>query len=405
MMWFDPATASFEQDPYPLYRRLRDESPVYHCQDGSGPVWILSRHDDVQMALADWHTFSNVDSMIGRQAALSAQGAPYGHQLITTDPPYHDDLRGVVKAYFSPRRIQSLESKITHEVVTLIPRLRSSQTVDVAGDFAWPLTLAIISEIIGVPESDRAAVLSSYQEFEYSDSAERSAAALSSYIEYFDHLGSQRLSLASDDLMSALMQAVAREEISRPDAVMLCMDLFEGGVDVPANLIANSVLALADHPDQRAYLSDSAEDVARLRLAVEELARYDAPIQRIPRIATTSVSCHGVAIPQGATVLLLLGSANHDERRFAHPDKLDVKRPATRHLAFGAGIHFCIGAPLARLEARLALPALLKVIPGYDVIEPVDRPRGDPVMRALLRLEVAASPGADRVPTRWRASR
>src|ERR1700730_5663098 len=315
MMWFDPATASFEQDPYPLYRRLRDESPVYHCQDGNGPVWILSRHDDVQMALADWQTFSSVDSMIGRQAALSAQGAPYGHQLITTDPPYHDDLRGVVKAYFSPRRIQSLESRSTHEVVTLIPRLRSRQTVVVAGEFAWPLTLAIISEIIGVPESDRAAVLSSYQEFEYSESAERSAAALSSYTEYFDHLGSERLSRARDDVMSELMQAVVREEISRPDAVMLCMDLFEGGVDVPANLIANSVLALADHPDQRAYLSDSAEDVARLRLAVEELARYDAPIQRIPRIATKSVSCHGVAIPRGATVLLLLGSANHDERR------------------------------------------------------------------------------------------
>ena len=185
------------------------------------------------------------------------------------------------------------------------------------------------------------------------------------------------------------MQAVARDDLCRSDALVLCKDLFEGGVDVPANLMANAVLALADHPDQRAYLVDRSVDRTRIRLGVEELARFDSPIQCIPRVSTTSVNRHDVLIPRGATVLLLLGSANRDERRFPDPDELDVTRPRSRNLAFGAGVHFCVGAPLARLEASLALPKLLSALPGYEVIPPVKRPRGDPVMRALLNLEVA----------------
>ena len=162
-------------------------------------------------------------------------------------------------------------------------------------------------------------------------------------------------------------------------------------MDVPANLMANAVLALADHPDQRAYLVDRRTEMAQIRLGVEELARFDCPIQSLPRIATTSVTRHDVLIPRGATVLLLLGAANRDERRFSNPDTLDVASPRRRNLAFGAGIHFCVGAPLARLEASLALPALFSAIPDYEVIPPVERPRGDPVMRALLSLEVATT--------------
>ncbi len=391
-MWFDPNTVSFEDDPYRVYRRLRDEFPVYHHDDGQRSLWILSRFDDVNTVLEDWTTFTSVNSTSNALDIPTLGGALEGRQLITTDPPYHDDLRRTVKDHFSPKRIQELEEQITAEVVTSLSRLESQRAFDIAGGFIWPLTLTIISDIIGIPESDRASVLAWYQELQYSEAGGRSPETRDRYTDYFDQLGSERLSHPRNDLMSDLMQAVERAELSRSDALVLCKDIFEGGVDVPANLMANAVLALADHPDQRAYLADPRVDRARIRLGVEELARFDSPIQCIPRVSTTSVSLHGVVIPCGATVLLLLGSANRDARRFEDPDTLDVTRPRRRNLAFGAGIHFCVGAPLARLEASLALPKLLSALPRYEVMPPVERPRGDPVMRALLSLEVAVVP-------------
>jgi cytochrome P450 len=390
----DPTTTCSEADPYPLYRRLRDDHPVYRHDDGERPLWVLSRFEDVDLALKDWHTFSNVNSMSDMRSAPGARGATRGEQLITTDPPFHDDLRRVVKEYFAPREIGSLESRIQDQAATALGRLavQDEATVDVARDFAWPLTLAIISDILGIPEGDRSTLLSWYQTLEYSDVAERLDEELAAYNHYFDELTSRQLADPRDGLISKLMVAVAEGELARPDGLMLCKDLFEGGVDVPANLIANSVLALADHPDQGTYLTEGPTNSVRVRLAVEELARYDPPIQYIPRIATTAISRHGVVIPEGATVLLALGSANRDERRFADPDTLDIARPATRNVAFGAGVHFCIGAPLARLVARVALPQLLTVLGDYDVVNPALRPSGSSVMRGFLSLEVAVSP-------------
>ena len=390
-MWFDPNTVSFEDDPYRVYRRMRDEFPVYHHDDGERPLWILSRYADVSAALEDWPTFTSVNSTSNALDIPRLAGPFDGPQLITTDPPYHDELRSVVKDHFSPKRVQALEERIVDEAIASLSSLRSRETVDVAREFAWPLTLTIISHVIGIPESDRPSLLAWYHELEYSTADQRSPETLDRYTGYFDELASERLSRPRDDLMSDLMRAVERGDISRSDALVLCKDLFEGGVDVPANLMANAVLALADHPDQRAYLVDRRTERTQIRLGVEELARFDCPIQSLPRIATTSVTRHDVLIPRGATVLLLLGAANRDERRFSDPDTLDVAGPRRRNLAFGAGIHFCVGAPLARLEASLALPTLFSAVPDYEIIPPVVRPRGDPVMRALLNLEVATT--------------
>jgi cytochrome P450 len=390
-MQFDPNTASFEGDPYRLYRRLRDERPVYCHEGGARPLWVLSRFTDVSAALEDWQTYTSVGSTSSALDIPQLDGSLDRPQLITTDPPLHDELRSVVREHFSPKRVQALEPRISEVVDRCLAGLDERQTLDVARDFAWRLTLAIISELIGIPESDRPTVLSWYQELEYAEAKARSSQTLQRYTDYFDELAAERLAHPRDDLMSQLVQAVADGDIARPDALVLCRDLFEGGVDVPANLMGNAVLALAGRPDQRAYLADGELDMTRIRLSVEELARFDCPIQSIPRITTTSVSRQDVEIPSGATVILLLGSANRDERQFADPDVLDLTAPRRRNLAFGGGVHFCIGAPLARLEASLALPRLLRAIGDYELVAPVERPRGDPVMRAVLSLDVTVA--------------
>jgi cytochrome P450 len=392
MASFDPYAAVSQPDPYRVYSWLRDESPVHHYEAGDQSLWILSRYEDVSAAIGDWGNFSSQDSVPKMLAADEARGWAGGEQLINADPPYHDDLRRVVKEYLSPKGIQALTPMIEAVLEECLTLLGSLSTVDVARDFAWPFTLTIISRMVGIPEEDRSTLLSWYHALHYSDGADEAAQALNAYAEYFDWLAARRQAEPGDDLMSLLMHAVGEGEISRSDALVLCKDLFEGGVDVPANLIANSVLALAAHPDQRAWLMEGCEDVARVRLAVEELARYEAPIQFIPRRVARDISLHNTAIPKDATVLLLLGSANRDERQFADPDSLDLGRRATRNLAFGAGVHFCVGAPLARLEARLALPKLLGTMPDYDVVGPVQRPRNSENMRVLLNLEVVRSP-------------
>jgi cytochrome P450 len=391
---FDPDTVSFAADPYPLYRRLRDESPVHrHEQSGEEAVWVLSRFEDVADALADWRTFSSVESKKERHMAPGGRGNDAtAAQLILTDPPRHDRLRAVVKSHFTPRHIASLEAMIRDRVTDALGRIDATAgAVDVAADFAWPVTLAVASELIGIPEEDRATVLSWYQTAEYLRPHELADEALANYTRYFDELTQERAARPCEDLTSILMRSVAAGDLEPAEATLLCKELFEGGVDVPANLIANAIVALVQRPEQRALLADDSADEARLRDAVEELARYDCPIQYLPRRTTAEFARHDTVIPAGASVLLMLGSANRDERRFSAPDVLDVTRPSLRNVAFGAGIHFCIGAPLARLETRLAVPALLRALGDLVLDGPAVRPTGSVLMRAFLNLRVRSA--------------
>ena len=380
-MWFDPFVASFADDPYPAYRRLRDQTPVYISPTSSGDLYVLSRHEDVHSALNDWARFSSV-------SPDCSPSATHGNQLIQTDPPYHDRLRALVKQPFSPRRIKGLTETVRTAAASLVRRVPETDTLDIAAEFAWPLTVKIASDLVGVPEADRASVLSWYIDYRYSGEPSSAAGSLLCYREYFDDLASRRLARPETDLVSELMQAHQLGLISRGDAVVMAIDLFEGAIDVPANLLGNAVVALVDRADQRALLSRDDLDPTSLRVAVEELARFDAPIQHLPRCTSEPIRIHDTEIPAGSLVRLLLGSANRDERQHHDPDRLDLTRPPVRNVAFGAGVHFCIGAPLARLVTTVAIPELLSAIPDYRLALPVVRPRGDDSMRAILNLRI-----------------
>jgi cytochrome P450/ferredoxin len=386
----DPLAASFLDDPYPLYGRLRDEHPVYCDTTRGHPIWLLSRYEDVNTALADWDTFSSVQIASLQSSPFALRNREGGTQMIESDPPLHDALRETVKGRYSPKRVRELEDDFRDVAVELLHDVRPRARFDVARDFAWPLTLRITGDVIGIPEADRATILEWYLDVIYSGSHEIASRSAVAYGEYFSELASERLAAPRDDLLSDLMRCTAAGKIERADAVLLCMDLFEGGVDVPANLIGNSVIALTQHRDQRSLLTDPSVTPDALRIAVEEFARFDSPIQYLPRVTTRDVSMHGVTIPRGSRVRLLLGSANRDERQYHEPDRLDLARPPVRNVAFGVGVHFCIGAPLARLGVSIALRVLLPVISKYRIAGAVDRPRGADIMRAVLTLPVDA---------------
>jgi cytochrome P450/ferredoxin len=386
-----PLVASFLDDPYPLYRWLRDEHPVYCDMSRGQPIWLLSRYEDVSAALADWQTFSSVQGASSPPSPFALRNREGGTQMIESDPPFHDALRETVKGRYSPKRVHELEAAIRDAAAELLRDVRPGARLDISRDFAWPLTLRISGDVIGIPEADRATVLAWYLDVIYAASREVASRSAVQYGEYFSELAAERLAAPRDDLMSDLMRRTVAGEIARADATLLCMDLFEGGVDVPANLIGNAVVALSQHPEQRSLLADPDLTPGALRIAIEELARFDTPIQYLPRVTTRDVSMHGVTIPRGSRVRLVLGSANRDERQYEEPDRLDLARPPVRSVSFGVGVHFCIGAPLARLGVSIALPMLLRALTNYRIAGALTRPRGADIMRAVLTLPVDAT--------------
>lgn len=395
-----PLAASLRDDPYTLYRMLRDEFPAY-CDTSLGvPIWLLSRHDDVSEALADWQTYSSVQGTGAHANPFAARNREGGVQMIESDPPLHDRLRDTAKARFSPRGVRELEELIRATATDLLADARRSVTFDVARDFAWPLNLRVAGEVIGIPEDDRTSVLGWYQDVIYSGSHERGMRAAIAYGDYFSALATERESDPRDDLISDLMRIAGEGLMQRADAVLLSMDLFEGCVDVPANLTGNGVHALASHPEQRAVLTDPMLDSAARRIAIEELARFDTPIQYLPRVTTRDVDIHGTTIPAGSRVRLVLAAANRDERHHADPDRLDLRRPPVRSVAFGVGVHFCIGAPLARLGVGIALPMALQAFPDYTLPAVCERPQGADIMRAFLTLPISTGhpPPVDTAP-------
>jgi cytochrome P450 len=354
---YDPSRPDFADRAHAVYRTLRDEHPLYHNPQRG--FHALSRFEDVRAAAADAATFSSEGTSIS-QGLL-----PFIQSL---DPPRHDELRALVTRAFTARRVAEMEPRIRTIARELIDRLRRAGGGDLLHAFAAELPSRVMGELIGVPEERHDAFLRWTEALVAADplssaGAERARGPATLIYGEFTKLLAERRDEGRGDLMSALLDAeIDGRRLTEEELLGFCFVLIVAGNDTTTNLLANGAVLLARHPEQRALL---AREPARIPNAVEEMLRYEAPAQALPRRATRDVAIHGGVIPGGAEVLLVWGAANHDEREFVRPERFDVTRDLRRHLAFGHGLHFCLGAHLARLEARVAFEELLARLPAY----------------------------------------
>jgi cytochrome P450 len=363
---YDPLV---QDEPYDAYRVLRDRFPVY--RNDARDFWALSRFDDVQAAAREWTGWSSADG-VNLDDTLSLTGPG---NFIAADPPDHDRLRRIVRARFTPATVATTEAGIRADVRAALASAASDGGFDAAALLAWAVPVRTISRLLGLPVEDEPA-LRAWLRAAIRRDPERdllpadARAAADGLRAYFDlHVGRRR-DAPRDDLLSDVVAAEARGELDGEEIVGLCVLLYIAGTETVADFIGNALVVLAGHPDQRALL---AAEPARVPVAVEELLRFESPVQYQVRRATADRELHGVAIPRGARVALLWGAANRDERRWPRPDELDVTREARRNLAFGEGIHHCLGAPLARLQGRIVLEEVLRAMPGYRLAGPVER--------------------------------
>jgi cytochrome P450 len=389
-------------DPYPLYHRLRAEAPVHRNDSLEG--WALLRHADVVAALRDPRL--SADRLTPYVAGLPSDErealAPLVRALagwmIVHDLPSHTRLRALVSHAFTPRAVERLRERIGAIAAGLLDRVAASGRMDIMQDFAGPLPAIVIAELVGVPAADRerfqawsddvAAFVGTFTVgAEIATRAQRSLLELEGY---FRGLVAERRRRPGDDLLSVLIAAEeGGDRLSEDELFANCAFLLFAGHETTTNLIGNGMLALLRHPDQLALLRDDPSHVAK---ASEEFLRYDGPVDRIARIATEDLEIGGVRISAGDRVVSLLGAANRDPARFPEPDRLDITRRDNRHVAFGHGPHFCVGAPLARLEAQVAFPLLLRRLHDPRLADEQVRWRDSIGFRGLVSLPVTFPP-------------
>ncbi len=362
---YDPYSHELHAEPYGVYRALRDHAPVYRNPEHG--YYALTRHADVFAALHDWHTLSSADG-------ITLEGLPPDIQpeMITMDPPRHDELRDIVKPAFAPKRIAVLQERVHHTASKLVDAL-DPDDLDLVRDLAVPLPAIVIAELLGIPAEDQLAFRGWADALIRRDvrvpatleRARDASIALSSYLA--DTIVDRRKH-PTEDLIGMLVQAHGdAARLSDLELLGFSRLLLVAGNETTAHLIGNGLLALARHPQQQAAV---VADPELLPAVVEETLRYDAPVQTLARTLMTDYGLHGVVMTAGAKVVLVLGSANRDEREFDDPDRFDIHRPLrsiVRAVAFGHGIHHCIGAALARIEAREAIAQVLLRFPTYAV--------------------------------------
>jgi cytochrome P450 len=391
-------TPRFKADPFPYYARLRRQAPVHAVTlPDRQRAWLVTRYDDVLSALKDERLVKdrlNVASGKQQRAPwMPAMFRPLSRNMLDLDPPDHTRLRALVQKAFTPRLVEELRPRVETVAASLLANVRGRRRMDLIGDFALPLPTIVIAEMLGVPAEDRrkfhrwssAIVSTNWSRW----SMIKAIPNVIAFIRYIRKLVVARRDSPRDDLVSALVQAnEAGDQLSDDELLAMIFLLLIAGHETTVNLIGNGALALLQHPGEIHRLEG---DPALLRSAVEELLRYGSPLETATeRYAREDITIAGVSVPAGALVYAVLASANRDERQFPDPDRLDLSRDPNRHLSFGLGIHYCLGAPLARLEGQIAFQTLLRECAGLRLRVPAERLRwrSGVVLRGLEALPV-----------------
>ncbi|MGF0172347.1 cytochrome P450 family protein [Streptomyces sp. Marseille-Q5077] len=380
--------------PYDVYRRLRDTAPVHRIAgpDGS-PAWLVTRYDDVREALADPRlSLDKQHAAPGTYRGLALPPA-LDANLLNMDPPDHTRIRRLVGRAFTPRRVEQLRTPVRRTADRLLDALGPHGTTDLIASYAAPLPVTVICDLLGVPDEHRRDFREWTDALVAPDPARPHAAkeAVVAMLGFFTRLLADKRREPADDLLCDLIAVrdTDGDRLGEDELMSLAFLILFAGYENTVQLIGNAVLALLDHPEQLAALR---EDPSRIPSAVEEFARYDGPaLLAIRRFPTEDVTIGGVTVPAGDTVLLSLSAANRDPARFPDADRLDLGRDASGHLALGHGIHYCLGAPLARAETEIAVAALLDRFPELALADDDLRWRRSLRARGLLALPVTYS--------------
>jgi cytochrome P450 len=399
---YDLYSADFRADPHGVFARMRETDPVLRQPglDGETPIWFLTRHEDVAAVLMDDERFVRDPKLALTEEELAAQPTPPAiaaieNHMLNRDGEDHRRLRRLVTKAFTPKMVEQLRPRIQAIADELLDAVEPRGEMDLSAEYAFPLPITVIAEMLGVPAADHdrfrewsdASISPALED----DELERFFAQMGEFVAYLTDFFAARRAEPRDDLVSALLAARdADDALSEEELFGTVVLLIVAGHETTVGLIGNAVVNLLEQPDQLALIRD---DTTLLAAAVEELLRLEGPVERaLNRWAATDVELGGLSIARGDLVIPILAAADRDPDRFPEPDRLDVHRADTRHLAFGRGSHYCLGAPLARLEAQIALATLFRRLPGLRLAVP------------RSELEWRATPGFRRaaaLPVTW----
>ena len=357
---YNPISDSVRNNPYEKYAELRSKDPIHRMRLIN--AWVLTRYEDVDMVLRDHRRFSNHDD----------EDREY-RSMLFQDPPDHTRLRSLVSRAFTPRSVAELEPQIQHLVTELLDDIEGKDRFDLISDFAFPLPVTVIAEMLGVPAQD----IDRFRDWSNDialtveptlddEQTRRMEESFQELLDYFEDIIERRLKEPQDDMITALLNVEAEgDRLSRGELLSTLTLLLVAGNETTRNFIGNGMLALLKHPDQLQRLRDNPD---MLDSALDELLRYDSPVQMDQRMVYEDVEIQGHRIRAGQRVINAIGAANRDPEVFANPDKLDIGRREKSHLSFGRGIHYCLGSPLAMMEGRIAFSSLLDRFPSMSLV-------------------------------------
>jgi cytochrome P450 len=399
----DLAAPEFAANPYPVYHRLREEAPVFWSE--SQGAWLLTRYDDVLDSLRNPRGFSSRGRFSAVLERVPEETRPtfrpledhFSVGLLGSDPPDHTRLRGLINRAFTPRVVEQLRPRIVAIVAELLDAVEGREEMDAIRDFAYPLPATVIAELLGAPPESRERFkvwsdgILSFQGTgrttpEVLARAQRDLLDMRAFL---GELLEERRREPKEDLLTRLVEAEAEgDKLSQAELLTTCVTLLTAGHETTTNLIGNGLYTLLRHPEQLERLRQEPE---LMPAAVEEMLRFESPLQRNPRRVAEETELRGQRLKRGDFVLQILGAANRDPAQFPDPDRFDITRQPNRHVAFGMGIHFCLGAPLARLEAPIAIGALLERYPNLRLATDHVEWQRHGLLRALKALPIAWS--------------